>query len=150
MIRVLLILLLVTMLNAELNTNIENSNFIIIDDTTHNYDRLRMRVDYKEGTIFGTVIADVVNFVGDEYLKSPTHLSSQLLKSDTPFDIQTNRHSYSGGEVYMKLHRAYIGYADETNRITLGLQNIQIGKGTKLGYGCRASDNSRVFHHHDQ
>ncbi|MEA2111464.1 MAG: hypothetical protein U9P71_05395 [Campylobacterota bacterium] len=123
---------------AEYDYTISNTNFTISqgsvlpqDETTYlyNYNRLRYRGDYYRKNYFATAIADVVNYLGDEYVNSPSFKYVELFKADTPFKTQTSFHSYNNAIVYAKLYRLYGGYEDEYNRVVIGLQNISMGVG---------------------
>ncbi len=130
--------LMTTSLYADLDYRVTNTNFTISqgsvdprDDTRYlyNYDRLRLRADYTEGAFFVTLIGDGVNYLGHDYINSPSFQYIKLLKSDTPFKTQTSFYDYYEGTVYAKLYRLYVGYEDEDNRVILGLQNITMGVG---------------------
>jgi len=130
MVRLFSFLLVATLAQAELNYNVTNRNFTISKDkTTYNYDRLRLQLDYSEDEFFSTIIADGVNYYSKEYVNSAEFRYLKLLKSDTPFDTQTDFYNYGEGESYAKLYRAYGGYEDDDNVITFGLQNITMGVG---------------------
>ncbi len=130
--------LITTSLYADLDYRVTNTNFTIsqgsIDptiDTTYlyNYNRLRLRADYTQDAFFVTMIGDGVNYLGHNYINSPSFEYIKLLKSDTPFKTQTSFYDYDKGTVYAKLYRLYAGYEDENNRVVLGLQNITMGVG---------------------
>jgi len=130
--------LLTTSLYADLDYRVTNTNFTVsqgsIDpnsDTTYlyNYDRLRVRSDYTQDAFFVTAIGDAVNYLGHDYINSPSFQYIKLLKSDTPFKTQTSFYDYYEGTVYAKLYRLYVGYEDEDNRVVVGLQNITMGVG---------------------
>jgi len=130
--------LLTTSLYADLDYRVTNTNFTVsqgsIDpnsDTTYlyNYDRLRVRSDYTQDAFFVTAIGDAVNYLGHDYINSPSFQYIKLLKSDTPFKTQTSFYDYYEGTVYAKLYRFYVGYEDEDNRVVVGLQNITMGVG---------------------
>jgi len=132
------VLVLSTLLNAEFEYRVENTNFTIsqgsvnpASDKTYlyNYDRLRFRGDYNSEAFFGTIIADGVNYYGDEYVNSPDFEYLKLQKSDTPFKMQSSYNYYGSGAAYLKLYRAYVGYEDDLNRVVVGLQNISMGVG---------------------
>lgn len=134
----LLLLFLTTLLKAEFEYSAENTNFTIsqgsafagIDKTyLYNYDRLRLNIDYTDDYFFAKVIADGVNYLGDDYINSYEFSFIKQLQADTPFKIQTSFHNYNNGAIYTKLYRLYGGYEDEKNRVILGLQNITMGVG---------------------
>lgn len=123
-----------TLLNADFEYRVENSNFTNyqespVEDYLYNYDRLRLRLDYTQDEFFGTLIADGVNYYGDTYVNSSEFDFIKLQKSDTPFKTQTSFNEYSNGAAYLKVYRAYLGYEDAKNRAVLGLQNITMGVG---------------------
>ena len=124
--------------SAELDFTVSNTNYTISqgsifpsDDTRYlyNYDRLRLRADYKNENFFATIIADGVNYLDHDYVNSTSFQYVKLVKSDTPFSTQTNFHEYYDGNIYAKLYRFYVGYEDDHNRIVAGLQNISMGVG---------------------
>lgn len=115
---------------AEFDYRIDNSNFTISQDSIiYNYDRLRIRTDYTNDNFFATLIADGVNYYGNEYVDSNTFSFIKSIESDTPFSTQSSFHDYSGGSTYAKLYRLYGGYEDEKNRAVAGLINISMGVG---------------------
>ncbi len=131
----ILFFLLASLLRAEFIGTIENSNFTLsqeaLDDKTYlyNYDRFRLRGDYLQTNLFATLIADGVNYYGDQYTNTQAFEFLKQQQSDTPFKTQTPFHEYDNGAVYAKLYRLYGGYEDNFNRIVLGLQNIAMGVG---------------------
>jgi len=128
--RLLLVLLTPILLSAEIDIRIENSNFTINqENTTYNYNRLRLQSNYNHESFFGTFIGDGINYYGNEFVNADTFSFIQSQKSDTPFKTQTNFKNYGNGEVYGKVYRLYGGWEDDTNRIVLGLQNINMGVG---------------------
>ncbi len=131
-------LLFTTLLSADLDLTVSNTNYTISqgsifpgDDTRYlyNYDRLRVRADYKNENFFATIIGDSVNYLGSEYINSASFGYIKNQEADTPTSIQTSYHDYGSGSIYAKLYRLYGGYEDESNRVTLGLQNITMGVG---------------------
>ncbi len=135
---VLLCLLSLHTLYAEFDYTISNTNLTLSQDSilpaeskeyVYNYDRLRFRGNYSKERYFGTIIADVVNYLGHEYINSISYIYAKGQVSDTPFKTQTSFHNYYEGEAYAKLYRLYGGYEDDDNRIVLGLQNITMGVG---------------------
>ncbi len=126
------------MLYAEIDVRVSNTNYTISqgsifpdDDTRYlyNYDRLRLQADYSDEEFFATIIGDGVNYLGREYVSSPSFEYVKRIESNTPFSTQTNFYDYDEGNVYAKLYRLYAGYEDEYNRIVVGLQNITMGVG---------------------
>lgn len=137
---ILLTLLLSCGLFAEVEWRVENTNFTLtqaslvpMEDTDYlyNYNRTRLRSDWKEDHFFVTGIGDVVNYMGEEYIDSTSFGYIKHVKSDTPFKTQTSFSYYGNdkGVAYAKLYRLYGGYDDATNRIVAGLQNITMGVG---------------------
>jgi len=119
---------------------IENSNFTLdqasalpidSDDTSYlyNYNRLRVKDTLSSGNYYITAIADVVNYVGSEFIESPNFTYIELLKPDIPFETRTNFQSYDEGVVYAKLHRLYAGYQEGKHSTTVGIQKITMGVG---------------------
>ena len=116
--------------SAEFDYRVDNTNFTISqDEVLYNYDRLRLRGDYVDENFFVTLIGDVVNYYGHDYVSSSDFNYLKLQESDTPFDTQTSFHDYYEGSVYAKLYRLYAGYEDNKNRAVLGLQNVTMGVG---------------------
>ena len=135
---VLFLILLSSLLRAEIDYIVENTNFTInqgslgqtgAKDHLYNYDRLRLNLDYTEGDYFIKLIGDGVNYLGEQYIDSPYFALTTQIKSDTPFKTQTSFYDYKVGTTYAKLYRLYGGYEDDKNKITLGLQNITMGVG---------------------
>jgi len=136
-----LLLLVCVLLQAaygDFDYTIDNTNFTIAQDSAlpvenkdylYNYDRLRFRGDYTQESYFATLTADLVNYLGHEYINSLSYSYVKEQESDTPFKTQTSYHNYGEGEVYAKLYRLYGGYEDGLNRVVLGLQNITMGVG---------------------
>lgn len=131
-------LITTSLLHAALEYGVTNTNFTISqpsidprDDTEYlyNYNRLRVRTDYTQENYFLTFIGDGVNYLGHDYVTSPSFEYITQQRSDTPFKTQSHYYDYYEGALYAKLYRLYGGYADEKNSITLGLQNITMGVG---------------------
>ena len=110
--------------SAELDFTVSNTNYTISqgsifpsDDTRYlyNYNRLRLRADYKNENFFATIIADGVNYLDHDYVNSSSFQYVKLVKSDTPFSTQSNFHEYYDGNMYAKLYRFYVGYEDDHN-----------------------------------
>lgn len=128
--RVLLLILFPYLLMAELDYRVDNTNFTISENSmVYNYDRLRFYADFVDANFFGTLIADGVNYYGNEYVDSNNFAILKTIESDTPFSTQTGFHDYSQGSSYAKLYRLYGGYEDEKNRVVAGLINITMGVG---------------------
>ena len=131
-----LLCLTVPLIAIEHDITIENTNYTISktpfpdeERTLYNYNRLRFTDTIKEGNWFGNIIADIDNYYGEEYIESFEYQFLRTIKADTPFDIETNAKDYGNGEVFGRLHRFYVGYADEKHRAVFGLQKITMGVG---------------------
>ena len=127
-----------TLLNAEFDSSITNTNFLLSQGSSlanegkeyiYDYNRLRFRGDYTKGDYFTTAIADVVNYIGNSYINSTIFAQVRALESDTPFETASSYSNYYEGTSYTKLYRLYTGYEDEKQRIVVGLQNISMGVG---------------------
>ena len=136
----LLILLSFSAWAVDHKFTIENSNFTLdqasalpidSDDTSYlyNYNRLRVKDTLSSGNYYITAIADVVNYVGSEFIESPNFTYIELLKPDIPFETRTNFQSYDKGVAYAKLHRLYAGYQEGKHSTTVGIQKITMGVG---------------------
>ncbi len=134
----LLLFLLSIALFADFDYRVENTNFTISqgsmnpqNDKTYlyNYDRLRFYGDYRLDNFFVTLIADGVNYLGEDYVSSNDFEFLKQIRSDTPFKTQTDHYEYDKGSLYAKLYRVYAGYEDDKNRAVLGLQYISMGVG---------------------
>jgi len=117
---------------------VENSNFSVSQGSIlpgenkrflYNYDRLRFRGDYVKDGFFATFIGDGVNYYGSDYVESNAFEGLKSQKADTGFNLQTDYQEYSDGAAYVKLHRAYVGYEDDGNRVVAGVQNVSMGVG---------------------
>jgi hypothetical protein len=131
-----LLCLTVPIMAIEHDIIMENTNYTISktpfpeeDRTLYNYNRLRITDTIKEGNWFANIIADIDNYYGEKYIESFEYQYLRTIKADTPFDIETNTKNYGDGEVFGRLHRFSIGYADETQRAVFGLQKITMGVG---------------------
>ncbi|HHO65348.1 MAG TPA: hypothetical protein ENJ71_02380 [Epsilonproteobacteria bacterium] len=131
-------LLLSTTLFAETEWRIENSNFLLsqasyvpLEDEryTVDYNRFRLRADWKENNFFATAIGDGVSYLGSDFTDSLSFGYIKALRSDTPFQTQTSFNDFDNGSAYAKINRLYAGYDDGKNRVVAGLQNINIGSG---------------------
>jgi len=125
----LTLILFTTLLQAEFDYTIQNTNFTLSQKDIYNYDRLRLDLGYSNENYFYKLIADGVNYIGKNYINSNEFSLKKLLKSDTPFKTQTSFYTYNDGSIYAKIYRLYGGYEDEKNHIILGLQNITMGVG---------------------
>lgn len=130
--------LVTSMLLATVETQVSNTNFTIsqgsvfpnsVERYLYNYNRLRLKADYSNGEYFATIIGDGVNYLGADYVQSPSFEYVKLLQADTPITIQSNYYDYDSGSAYVKLYRFYGGYEDSYNRLVIGLQNITMGVG---------------------
>ena len=127
---IIFLLLLQQVIYADFDYRVNNTNITLSENSyMYNYNRLRFIGDYKEGSFFGTVIADGVNYLGDSYINSNSFTYLKQSHSDTPFDTQTNFKEYGDGSIYSKIYRLYGGFEDEKNRIVVGVQNIFMGVG---------------------
>lgn len=135
---VLFLMLLPHALMAEFSYSVNNSNFIISQGSsvpnakksyTYDYNRLRLRGDYRQNGFFLTAIGDGVNYLGRDYVNSATFDYVKLQRSDTPFSTQAPFNDYNDGSYYAKLYRLYGGFQDGNNRVVVGLQNISMGVG---------------------
>ncbi|MEA3419559.1 MAG: hypothetical protein U9Q90_09195 [Campylobacterota bacterium] len=136
----MILLLTVSLWSVENKFTIENTNFTIeqasafpalTDEASYlyNYDRLRLKDILTWNSFYLTAIADVVNYVGDDFVNSLDFKYIELLRADTPFDTRTNFYHYDSGTIYAKLHRFYAGYQDDHHNIIVGLQKISMGVG---------------------
>ena len=134
----LILILTASLLRADYEYTISNTNFTLSQgsalpsekkDYLYNYNRLRYRGDYTQENYFSTLIGDIVNYLGQDYINSTTFNFVKGQASDTPFKTRTSYHGYDRGEVYAKLYRLYGGYEDDKNRLVVGLQNISMGVG---------------------
>jgi len=134
----LLLFLSYVSLFAEVDFRVQNSNFTLMREYellgkqqsyAYNYNRLRFLSDYSEGDFFASLIADGVNYYGGSFVGSEYFHLLQQQNADTPLTTQSGFYEYNEGAMYAKLYRAYGGYADALNRVSLGLQNITMGVG---------------------
>jgi len=121
---------------VEHDISIENTNYTISkvpyldeDRILYNYNRLRLTDKIKEGNWFVNIIADIDNYYGEDYIDSFEYQFLRSIKADTPFDIETNPKNYGNGEVFGRMHRFNVGYADEKHNVVFGLQKISMGVG---------------------
>ena len=133
---VALLCLTVPLMAVEHDLSIENTNFtrskvpfLSEDRVIYNYNRLRLTDKIKEGNWFVNIIADIDNYYGEDYIDSFEYQFLRSIKADTPFDIETNTKNYGNGEVFGRMHRFNVGYADEKHNIVFGLQKISMGVG---------------------
>lgn len=137
-IKYVILSLLTTVLYGDFDYKVENTNITLSQNSSvqnenktyvHNYNRLRFLGDYTNENYFSTIIADSVNYMGHNYIKSDTFKFFKQIHSDTSFKTQTNFKDYGDGAIYAKLYRLYGGYEDNNNKLVLGLQNISMGVG---------------------
>ena len=131
-----LLCLTVPLMAVEHDISIENTNYTISkipypdeERVLYNYNRLRLTDKIKEGNWFVNFIADIDNYYGEDYIDSFEYQFLRGIKADTPFDIETNAKNYGKGEVFGRLHRFSVGYADEKHNVVFGLQKITMGVG---------------------
>jgi len=133
---VLLCCLTVPLVAVEHDLIIENTNFTLSkvpypseDRVLYNYNRLRLTDKIKEGNWFVNIIADIDNYYGEDYIDSFEYQFLRGIKADTPFEIETNAKNYGNGEIFGRIHRFNVGYADEKHNVVFGLQKISMGVG---------------------
>lgn len=132
-----LLCLTMPLIAVEHDLSIENTNYTISkaltnpgeDRVLYNYNRLRLTDKIKEGNWFANIIADIDNYYGKDYIDSFEYNYLRTIKADTPFSIETNTKNYGNGEVFGRLHRFSIGYADEKHNVVFGLQKVTMGVG---------------------
>ncbi|MBU0719866.1 hypothetical protein KJ877_00845 [bacterium] len=134
----LFILILPHAVFAEYSYTVNNTNLTVSQSSEalnaderyiYNYNRLRIGIDYTQEALFGTFIADSVNYLGPGYIDSDDFEYLSVLHADTPFKTQSVHKDYYEGSTFVKLYRFYLGYEDDKNRIVSGLQNISMGVG---------------------
>ncbi len=131
-----LLCLTVPLMAIEHDISIENTNYTISKipasqkkRTLYNYNRLRLTDKIKEGNWFANIIADIDNYYAEAYIDSFEYRFLRGIKADTPFEIETNAKNYGKGEVFGRLHRFSVGYADEKHNVVFGLQKVTMGVG---------------------
>jgi len=131
-----LLCLTIPLMAIEHDISIENTNhtiskvpFLSGERTLYNYNRLRLTDKIKEENWFAHIIADIDNYYGEDYIESFEYQFLRGIKADTPFEIETNAKNYGNGEVFGRLHRFNVGYADEKHHLLFGLQKITMGVG---------------------
>ena len=134
--RLILLCCTVPLMAIEHDISIENTNYTISkvpypdeERILYNYNRLRLTDKIKEGNWFVSIIADIDNYYGEDYIDSFEYQFLRGIKADTPFDIETNAKNYGNGEVFGRIHRFNVGYADEKHNVVFGLQKITMGVG---------------------
>ncbi|MEA2048965.1 MAG: hypothetical protein U9O64_11045 [Campylobacterota bacterium] len=113
------------------NTNYTLSKVPLLDQERvhYNYNRLRLSDKIKEENFFMTIIADIDNYYGADYVASFEYQFLRNIKADTPFSIETNVKNYGEGELFARIHRFNVGYMDEKHHILFGLQKVSMGVG---------------------
>ncbi len=121
---------------AEHGYSLENSNFTLSSvpyesnkRVFYNYNRLRLNYKLKEEHWYLSFIGDIDNYYGKKYIQSSQYRFLRSIKADTPFEIETHPHNYGNGEVFGRIHRFNIGYADEKHNVLFGLQKVSMGVG---------------------
>ncbi|MDP3464513.1 MAG: hypothetical protein Q8R86_01935 [Sulfuricurvum sp.] len=121
---------------TEFETTYENSNFTLsspLDGTgkqeLYNTNRFRLTENFHEENWFATAIGDIKNILGYDTINSISYKTASAIRSDTPFSTQSGTYDYTEGETFVQLYRLYGGYADEKQRISLGLQKVSMGVG---------------------
>ena len=136
--KLLLPLFFTSLLQADFEYKVHNSNFTLAEDSfipasseryVYNYERLRFRGDFTQGAFFATLIGDGANYYSQEYVNSLDFSFVKNQHADVPFQTQSSFRDYAQGSAYAKLYRLYGGYEDDANRVTVGLQNIAMGVG---------------------
>jgi hypothetical protein len=129
--KALLLPLLLTTLHADVITNIENSNFTVVQGSEDpiNFNRLRLRSDYTNDSYFGTLILDHINYLGKKFTNEESLKTLNYAQADTVLEIQTGFNTHEYGTHFSKINRLYAGFEDDKNRIVVGLQNITMGVG---------------------
>jgi hypothetical protein len=132
----ILVILCFSLAAAEHEYSLENSNFTLSsvpyesdERLLYNYNRLRLNYKLKEDNWYLSFIGDIDNYYGEKYIQSSEYQFLRSIKADTPFDIQTNAKDYGNGEVFGRIHRFNVGYADEKHNVVFGLQKISMGVG---------------------
>lgn len=129
-------LLSVSVSAADFESTFENSNFTLSsplngtgDSKPVNINRFRISEQLREGNWFATAIGDIKNTLGRDTINSSSYQAASALGSDTPFATKTGTKNYYEGQVYAQLYRFYGGYADEKQRVSVGLQKVSMGVG---------------------
>lgn len=130
------LLLSLPLFSTEHDYSLENSNFTLSsvpyetdERVLYNYNRLRLNYIVKEDNWYLSFIGDIDNYYGGKYINTNEYKFLRAIKADTPFDIETNAMNYSRGEVFGRMHRLNVGYADEKHHMVFGLQKISMGVG---------------------
>ncbi|MBD3801434.1 MAG: hypothetical protein IE886_08390, partial [Campylobacterales bacterium] len=134
--RGLLPFLVAAALSAESEFTVENTNFLLkqpdlLDSTDYiyDYDRLRLRADWREDGYFFTATGDALNYLGYDYVLSPDFAYLDLIRPDTPFEIRTDLQRYSSGAALARIYRLHGGYEGNAWRLDAGIQKISMGVG---------------------
>lgn len=134
--RGLWLLPLAALLWADTEWSVNNTNFLLrqpnIFNTTdylYDYDRLRLRLDWRDSGYFLAAVGDAVNYLGYEYVNSASFTYLEKVRPDIPFDIQTNMQRYDSGAALARIHRLHGGYEGDAWRVDAGIQKISMGVG---------------------
>lgn len=134
--RGLLSLIVAATLCAESEFTVENTNFLLqqpdlLDTTDYVYDfnRLRLRADWREKGYFVTATGDAVNYLGDAYVHSPDFEYIDAIRPDIPFEVRTEAQRYGSGAALARIHRLHGGYEGDAWRVDAGIQKISMGVG---------------------
>lgn len=121
---------------AESQMIVENSNFTLSaplngtgESRLYNTNRFRLTEHLRDGNWFATAIGDIKNSLGRDTINSSGYQAASALDADTPFATKTATKDYYEGQLYAQLYRLYGGYADEKQRVALGLQKVSMGVG---------------------
>ena len=132
----LLLILTLSLTAAEHEYSLENSNFTLSavpydsdERILYNYNRFRLNYKLKNENWYLSFIGDIDNYYGEKYIDSNEYNFLRSIKADTPFDIETSAKAYENGEVFGRVHRLNVGYADEKHHMVFGLQKISMGVG---------------------
>jgi hypothetical protein len=124
------------LLALEHDVTFENTNFLmsyggVLDNKRYTYDYNRFRVSdsITHEAWFVTLIGDLHNYLGHDYINSPDYTLKRSFGPDIAFSIETNTYDYYEGEAFLRLYRAYGGYADDVQTLSVGIQKISMGVG---------------------
>lgn len=124
------------LLALEHDLTFENTNFLVsyggvIDQQRYKYDYNRFRISdsITHENWFVSLIGDLQNYLGHDYINSPDYTLRRSFGPDVAFSIETNSYNYYEGEAFLRLHRAYAGYADDIQTLSFGIQKVSMGVG---------------------
>lgn len=136
MIRHGLLLLSVTTFALSAELTVENTNFLLrqpdVFNTTdyfYDYNRLRLRADWRSEGYFVTATGDAVNYLGDDFVHSVDFTYLDRVRPDIPFEIRTEMQRYGPGAAMARIHRLHGGYEGNAWRVDAGIQKISMGVG---------------------